>query len=349
MSVVFARAVGLCIGLGATAIAIAPAVAQSTPSIDQQLMIQRHHFERSRSLNQAERLVTYAERQSALGQTERAIAAWQRAFEIYSTWSHPAGMQSTAAALAATLVVAERYPEAIAAIQHQLALAREQGDIEAQGYALNNLGTVYLHQGQLTAAQATFTAALERSEALGDAALMGLSLSNLGLEARQSGDLASAQTYHMAAADYRAQAGDTVGFARSSNNLGTIYRQLGQTEAALEAFSTARTAAMSASDVPTLQKALDGIIAIAADANDLVGLQFYVSERAAATPLMAPPDQQLGLAVATGLLAEQQGDYAEAQIAYEEAIAIAEIIDNPEQRRRILNRLQRLMALTDES
>ncbi|MEM1309602.1 MAG: tetratricopeptide repeat protein [Cyanobacteria bacterium P01_H01_bin.153] len=346
MAAVFPRLLGVSVLLMGT-IVTGPVLAQSAP-IEQQLNMHLHSLERTRAQQTAERLLEAGERSLALGNEDRAIAAWQEAFDIYSRIGDQPGMTQAIEPLAATLVTADRYDEAATVILQQITLAQEAGDRAAQMYALNNLGMVYLQEGKITRGEAAFAAALELAEALDDAAGIGLSLSNLGLAARWSGDLISAQNYYELAIDHRADAGDWLGLARTANSLGAIYRQFDADEEALSNFLTAREAAQTAGDRATLFTALDGIIAVAADYADGEILQTAVAERTAVSVFELPTEEQLGFHLAWARYYEYQADYAEARTAYEAGLAITEEIDAPSQRTFILNQLQGLDLITEE-
>ncbi|NEQ47959.1 MAG: tetratricopeptide repeat protein [Leptolyngbya sp. SIOISBB] len=339
--------IGFSVGLAGLVIAV-PVLAQSPP-LEQQLNMRRQEFERAQELQKAQRFMERADRQLALGQEEAAIAAWQQAADIYSSVGDLPNLQAAIEPLTKTLIAIGRYSDAEIVIRQQLTLAQTQRDRVGQMYALNNLGVLYLQQGQLERATAALATALDLAEALPDDTGIGLSLSNLGLAARLADDLAAARNYYESAIQYRRAATDWVGVANSSNSLAAIYRQLSDDDRALELYLAAREAALIDNHTPTLLTALDGMIGVYADLGDIEALEAAIAERTTLTPPLAPSEQQLGLYIGLGRYYEQLEDYPRAQAAYDQALAITEDIGAgaAAQRTFILQQLQGVTLLME--
>ncbi|WP_052288509.1 tetratricopeptide repeat protein [Leptolyngbya iicbica] len=342
------RVLGISLLWGSGAIAVpliaTPALAQTAP-LEQQLNMRRHEFERNRERQKAERFLEVADRELAWSRMDGAIAAWQAALDIYSSLGDQAAMHQVMELLTKTLLAENRFAEAETVIQQQLTLAREQANDTVQMNALNNLGVVYLQLGQFERGTTAITAALDIAEALDDPAGLGRSRSNLGLAARLSGDLEAARDQYETALLYRTQTSDQVGLANSYNSLGAVYRELGNDARALVMYQRARETALEETHLPTLLPALDGLIGIYADREDIGMLQTYVAERNVITPKLAPPEQQLGLYIGLGRYYALLEDYPRAQTAYEEALVLAEVIGAASKRTFVLNQLQDLALL----
>ncbi len=321
-----------------------PALAQSLP-IEQQLNMRRHEAERHQARQTAEQLIELADRELARGRVDEAIVAWQAALDIYSTLGDQAAMQRLMELLTKTLLIENRFADAERVIQQQLTLARAEDNRVMQMNALNNLGMVYLQNGQLERGTAAMIAALEIAETLPDPAARGLTYSNLALAARLGGDLERARDYYWLAILYREQSGDRIGLANSHNSLGAIYRELNNETLALSTYLTARETALAENHIPTLLIALDGLVGIYADREDIETLQTYMAERTGITPELAPPEQQLGMYIGLGRYYALRKDYPRAQAAYDEALAIAEAIGAATKRTFVLNQLQDLALL----
>jgi tetratricopeptide (TPR) repeat protein len=328
--------------------AIAPSVLAQTLPIEQQLNIRRHEAERHRDRQAAEQWLEVADRELARGRVDEAIVAWQAALDLYSTLSDQAAMQRLMELLTKTLLIENRFADAERVIQQQLTLARAEDNRVMEMNALNNLGMVYLQNGQLERGTAAINAALEIAETQPDPAARGLTYSNLALAARLGGDLERARDYYWLAILYREQSGDRIGLANSHNSLGAIYRELDNETLALSTYLTAREAALAENHLPTLLTALDGLIGIYADREEMETLETYIAERVATTPPLAPPEQQLGLYVGLGRYYALRQAYPQAQAAYDEALILAETIGAATKRAFVLNQLQDLALLTQE-
>lgn len=336
------KATGMAMGLAM--VGMSPALAQTVPPLEQQLDLRGYGAARSQALALAEDLVEAGDQALREGREEDAIAAWQQALEIYSSVGDRVGVETTTEALIKVLIAEGRFEEAEGVVQKQLTLAREQRDVTGLIYGLNNLGTVHLQQGEFSQAQNAFVEALELAQNRRNSAGIGLSLSNLGSVARLQGNLGLAREYYEEATAFRLQAGDDVGLAHTSNLLGKLYRELGDDRKAIGAFGVARRTALEVNHVPTLLAALDGLVAIYADRDDVEQVRTYIGERTVLTAADAPPEQQLGLYVGLGRYYEQLEDYGRAQLAYQEALAIADALNDTASRTYILNRLQGLVS-----
>lgn len=343
MVMCFHKTLGLFVLLGSmTLLHSAPAVA--VEPIEQQLNIRNQTFDQGRLRQEAERLVELGRQSVANEDYNLGVAAWQEAIEIYSTLEDSQAVGEISESLAKLLIALDRYDEAEAVLQQRLSVARENNDLDGQIYGLNNLGTAYIHQGEIAAAQTAFAEALQLAREASKPAGVGLSLSNLGLAAWRLGDLETAQRYYEAATGYRLQAGDELGLAHSSNSLGQIYQQLGDPGKALGAYLVARRTALDISHVPILLTALDGLIDIYSDRGDVEQLRTYVGERVVFTEEDASPEQKLGMFIGLGKYYEQLEDEPRARESYRRALELAEQVGDSQQKTYILNRLQQLAS-----
>lgn len=315
----------------------------ASEQLNEQLQLRRHNDTQGQSRDVADQLLRLGQQEVEAANYQAAIAAWYRAVEIYTILG-----DFTSAGIAYDYIgraYTDRglYTEAEDVIRRRIAIAQDYGDFQGQVYGYNNLGTVFIQSGLLAQAEAAFQVAIPIAEDIEDWAGLGISFSNLGLVERLRGDLIAAEAYYESAIGYRFQADDLVGQAHSSNSLGQIYRRLNQDSAALGAFLVAYRAASDADHIPTLLPALDGLIDLYRDRGDLSQAWRYLQERIVITEQpSATPAQKLGTFIQLGQYYEQLAELEDAQIAYEQALGLAQQVKDPARRAFVLNRLQGL-------
>ncbi|HEY4190531.1 MAG TPA: tetratricopeptide repeat protein [Candidatus Limnocylindrales bacterium] len=133
------------------------------------------------------------------------------------------------------------YRLAEAYLRESLAIAREQGDVEAEAIVLNWLGTNAYGAGDLKAAEAFASESLAMRRRIGDPVGIALALNALGGVRHFRGDLDSAREMFIESLALK-QAQPAVnanGIAVSLTNLGLVERDAGHPEAAEAAFKEA--------------------------------------------------------------------------------------------------------------
>lgn len=315
----------------------------ASEQLNKQLQLRRNNQTQGQSRDVADQLLRLGQQEIEAANYQAAIAAWYRAVEIYTILG-----DFTSAGIAYDYIGRAYtdmgfYTEAEAVIRRRIGVAQDHSDFQGQVYGYNNLGTIFIQSGQLLQAENAFQVAIPIAEDIRDWAGIGASLSNLGLVEKLRGNLSIAEAYYESAIGYRLLAGDLLGQANSSNNLGQLYRQLEQDGAALGAFLVAYRAAGDLEHVPTLLPALDGLIDVYRDRGELAQAWRYLQERIVITERPeATPAQRLGTFIQLGQYYEQSADFEDAQAAYEQALGLAQQVQDPVRRAFILNRLQGL-------
>ena len=314
---------------------------RASEQLEQQLDIHPNNRTQSQARDVADQLLRLGHQEIETDNYEAGIAAWYRAIDIYITLGDFASAGLAYEYIGRIYADLGRHSEAEGAIRRRLAIAQDQVDFQGQVDGFNNLGSVLIQRGHVPQAQAAFESALVIAEDIEDWAGLGLSLSNLGMVARIQGDLSAAQNYYEAATNYRLRAGDLVGQAHSSNSLGQLYQQLGEDGKALGAFLVARRAAAEADHLQTLLPALDGLIDIYSDRGDLRQVQQYLDECIAVTESSdANLAHQLGTLIQLGEYYEQIEDPLAAQDVYQQALVLAQQLEDVRKETFLRNRLQ---------
>ncbi|MEO0769479.1 MAG: tetratricopeptide repeat protein [Cyanobacteria bacterium J06649_4] len=273
-----------------------------------------------------------------------AITALQEAANAYHYLGDLVGMGEAYEQLVKVYSGLGRYREAERVVRQQLAIARSNQNFSDEILALNNLGTLRLYEGDLTAAQASFSEGLLISQDIESERGIGLSLSNLGLVSAAQGNTNDARKYYEVAANYRARARDYAGQANTDNNLGDIYLATGQTREAIGAYRVALSLAREIDD-PYLQlRSLDGLIAIYRDRSETRELSRYVNERIALTVNTGDDWQRLVTLRTLGEIYEDYGDLSSAHDAFSRAMLLARELDRKTVQADLSNRIQRLSA-----
>ncbi|MFX0091424.1 MAG: tetratricopeptide repeat protein, partial [Candidatus Hodarchaeota archaeon] len=129
--------------------------------------------------------------------------------------------------------------QSLKAYQTALSFAQKEKDGVTQSTCLNNIGTVYIHQGNLEEALKYFQQALTISEELKDLPSIAIRLTNIGWIHRNQGYLDKALEYIRRALAIDEQLGDRYGKAYRLTNIGEILTNQQQLDTALEHFNQA--------------------------------------------------------------------------------------------------------------
>ncbi|MEB3268161.1 MAG: tetratricopeptide repeat protein [Leptolyngbya sp.] len=329
----------LWLGIGA----IAPPLALASEQLERQLDIRPGNATQGQARDVADQLLRLGSQERLAGNYEQAIAAWYRAIDIYNALGDMTTAGIAYDYIGLTYAQLSRYGDAEDTLRRRLAVAQDNRDFLGQVRGWTNLGTVFIQRGQLTTAQEAFQTALEVAASIEDDGGIGLSLSNLGLVAQLQGHLNDARKYYEAATGYRLRAGDLVGEANSSNNLGAVYYRLGEEGSALGAYLVARDAAQRSGDLANWLRALDGLIEIYRNREEVPQVQRFVEERVALTSTAdTSPFQRLLTLTRLGEYYTLAGDRAAAIQAYEQALVVARQLEENSREAVLINRLQAL-------
>ncbi|MBD1872269.1 tetratricopeptide repeat protein [Nodosilinea sp. FACHB-131] len=317
-------------------------VGQAAPAanLEEQLDLRPNSATQGESRDVADGWMQLGNQQLAEGNLTQAVDSWAEAAEIYRLLGDGLSAGRAYGSMGAAFATLDRYPEAERAFVLRIGTARDNDDLLGQVYGLNNLGNLYINQGRLNEGQAHFQEALQIARTTGDSRAIGVSLSNLGQVATQRGDLDVAVQLLEAATNYRILASDYVGEAHSSNSLGDVYVALGRDSNAIGAYRVGLRAGVDAGDRNLQIRALDGLIDIYLERDDLVQAKGYLDQRAALTLGTVPPDLQ------TALSYRSLGDYyllvddrARAEQAFALGLEIARDLQQKSLEAEFINRL----------
>lgn len=312
--------------------------------LEQQLDIQPFNATAGQSRNVADRWLRLGSQQATAGRPAAALASWQQAIEIYHALGDTVALGLTYDYIGLTFASLGQYDQAEAALRRRLAIARDNQNLQQEIFGWNNLGSLLLQQGKVTAAQAAFTEAYTLARQLDHPEGLGLSLSNLGLVAAIQGQWQDARKYYETAARHRYIAADWVGEAHTSNGLGDVYLALDQESAAIGAYRLALRLARDANDVAVQLRAIDGLLPIYLERNELTTVRSLVDQRLALT-LGANNAQTVFSLMYAGDYYQRSGDVSAARTLYSRALELAAALDMKQQQANLANRLIQLGGL----
>ncbi len=173
--------------------------------------------------------VQIGEVQKTLGKPAEAEKSYRAALKLRREIGDRGGLSLTLMDLSTLLDdTFGRSKEALPLLQEALTITRDTGDRNLEARALNNLGAVYLAQGQYSDAQTYFERALEIREKAKAPLEAADTLANLGDAFTRMGRYDQAlQQYHRAL-DLRRSAGDRRTAAIASYGIGTIFDYQGK-------------------------------------------------------------------------------------------------------------------------
>ncbi|PCH98897.1 MAG: hypothetical protein COB85_00935 [Bacteroidetes bacterium] len=118
--------------------------------------------------------------------------------------------------------------------RRSLEILKESGDKNGVATLFNNIAHIYYHQGDIEEALEYYNMSLKILEEIGDKKSMAGSLNNIGQVHQNHGNVAEGFEYYFKSLKIREEIGDKNGEAQSLNNIGTIYYDQGDNERALE-------------------------------------------------------------------------------------------------------------------
>jgi tetratricopeptide (TPR) repeat protein len=118
----------------------------------------------------------------------------------------------------------------------QLSKAEKHSFRKSKANALNNIGLIYMNQGDISQALDNFHSCLKLMEDNNDKAGVTLALNNIGGIYRSQGDNIQALDYYLRALKIARASGDKDGTAFSLGNIGVIYGNQGYTDKAIECY-----------------------------------------------------------------------------------------------------------------
>ena len=308
--------------------------------IDQQLDIQPNNATQGPARDVADRWITVGQERAAEGDYTAAIAAWSQALDIYNALNDSASAGIAYDYIANAYTQLNQLDQAESTVRRRIAAARDSDDRVGEIYGLNNLGGLLLQRGQVAAAATVFQQALALAETIPHAGGIGLALDGLGQVAALQGNLIQAADYFEAATGARLEARDVLGQARSSNRLGDVYRALDRNSSAIGAYRVALRAGAEGNNRALQLDAINGLLGIYFEQDDLVNAQALLNRRIALTLSQQPADlETLTTLIWLGDYYQRTGDLATAQETYEQALGLARQLEAQPQETALVNRL----------
>ena len=173
--------------------------------------------------------VQIGEVQKTLGNPAEAEKSYRAALKLRREIGDKAGLSLTLIDLASLLdETFGRSKEALPLLQEALTITRDTGNRNLEARALNNLGAVYLAQGQYSDAQTYFERALEIREEAKAPQEAADTLHNLGDTFTKMGRYDQALQRYIRALELRRTAGDRRNAALASYGIGTIFDYQGR-------------------------------------------------------------------------------------------------------------------------
>lgn len=219
--------------------------------------------------------------------------------------------------------------ETIAACRELLEVARELGDHREQAALLIMISLYSGRLGEWRDAERMARDAVEAAEAAGDGRLLAEALTRLGMSMMDRRSSESADFYHRALSLFRG-VGDRCGEARCYINIGIIHQRAGETAASEAAYDRGLEAAKSAhaTDLAGLASLNLGVLYLRRGQRDLASERF--EEALNAFTSSANEGHRLVTLYNMAHLARESEDWATASSLYDQVVAIAGRIGQPD-------------------
>ncbi|MFX1401525.1 MAG: tetratricopeptide repeat protein [Promethearchaeota archaeon] len=216
------------------------------------------------------------------------------------------------------------YPEALKRYKEALQIEEQLGNLKEKATRLNNIGDIYYAQGNYPEASKKFEEALQIAEQLEDLSGKATCLSNIGSIYNAQGKYPEALKRYEEALQIFEELGDLVSRSTLLNNIGAIHLAQGNYPEAMNCYEEALQIAEQLGD-------LSGKAACLSNLGGIYKLQGNYPEALKRYEEALQIDEQLGdlSGKATdlndiGMIYDAQGNYPEALKNYKEALQIAE-------------------------
>ena len=168
---------------------------------------------------------------------ERANLTAAAAYAVGHGWSaHARDLEAT---LWRYLITSAHYADALTLHGHALRAARDQGDREGEGIALDHLGSAYRRLGRYDEALEHFRQALAASREVGNRGQEAITLTNLGTTYGLQGRYEQAADHLRRALAIDREVGNQANEANTLSNLGNIYWLYGRYDDSLDHYQQA--------------------------------------------------------------------------------------------------------------
>lgn len=275
------------------------------------------------------------------GQFAAALQAFQEAVICYQKTQDREGEGVALNGIAATLSEQGRFAEALQYYNLALEIRRSFHDLVGEGITLNGIGAVHARLGDYEQALNALQRASDIAQALNAKDDEGVALSNIGWILTEKGDYDEALAVYNQALSLRRQASDRLGEGVTLNNMAAVYLLQGSYAPALDAFLLASAIAHNEKNVGNEAVALNGAASVYfSQGRYQNALDRY--EQILSLPEISP----YFLARILNNLAvtyKRLGRSTDAIMAYDQAQAIQQAINDPLGKARTLNNLAELL------
>jgi serine/threonine protein kinase len=221
-----------------------------------------------------------------------------------------------------------QYPAAEASYRQVLALAREEGDREAEGHALGNLGVVFAQTWRYREAEGAHKECLAIARELGDRPMEGRVQGNLGVLYETTRRNLEGEVAHKECLTIALELGDRAMEGRAHDGLGIVYKNSRRYKEAEVAFQNGLTIARELGDRAGEGRALGNLGTVYGDTGRYWEAEVATQQNLA---LASEVGDRVGEGIAQGnlgFLYNISGRYLEAEMAFKESLAIALEVGN---------------------
>lgn len=291
----------------------------------------------------ADQRVRIAEEYLRANTPVKALDALLPALEVYHHQGDLRSQGLTYELMGRAYVALGRHKEAENAIRRRLGIARDTGDLRSQVFALNNIGTFLLQQGDADlAARDAFAEALQIANRIKSSEGQGLSWSNLGLAAARLGEYNKAIKFYETALTYRRQVRDPLGEANTYNNLGDAYFATGDYQNTIAAYGRALRLANASRDRINELRSIDGLVAAHVSVERYERAFELLAQRLNLAQQMQNLPEQLVSFESYARTYERLGKYQTARNFYERAAIIARNLQDSKKEVQLLDRITQI-------
>jgi CHAT domain-containing protein/tetratricopeptide (TPR) repeat protein len=189
------------------------------------------------------------------GNYARALEYYQKSLALQEAAGDKAGIAGVLNNIGTIHYEQDNYAQSLQRFQQSLALREAIGDKAGIASSLHDIGRVYRTQGNYAQALEHYQKSLAMRKAIGNKAGIASTLNNIGLTYRLQGDYAQALEHHQQSLALREAIGDKAGIANTLHNIGEVYDKQGAYAKAMETASRAATLARQIGATDTLWKA----------------------------------------------------------------------------------------------
>jgi serine phosphatase RsbU (regulator of sigma subunit)/tetratricopeptide (TPR) repeat protein len=221
-------------------------------------------------------------------------------------------------------------PNALTYYHKALILQEEIGDKKGIANSLNNIGGIYNHQGDIPNALTYLHKSLKIEEEIGDKKGIAYSLNNIGMIYKDQGDIPNALTYFHKSLILLEEIGDKKGIALSLNNIGMIYKDQGDIPNALTYLHKALTIREEIGDKYGIANSLSNLGGLELQQGELTSAKSHAIRSMELAKELGFPNLIESSASLLSKVTRKEGNFREALEMYELQILMRDSINNEE-------------------